>query len=70
MAGLKIGCLNIKGLLGKIVELSAILRTCQFDLMCRCETFLGNTVPEYWNCIYYLVCLLILKVPYAWRIKK
>ena len=44
--GLEIGCLNIRGFLDKLDELSAILRTCQFDLMCRCETFLGDTVAD------------------------
>ena len=45
--GLKIGCLNIRGLLGKIDELRTILKKCQFDLMCVCETFIDyNVAPD------------------------
>ena len=37
--GLKIGCLNIRGLLSKIDELKMILDECNFDIMGVCETF-------------------------------
>ena len=46
--GLKIGCLNIRGLLGKKDELSTILKKCQFDVMCVCETFIDYNVAP--NC--------------------
>ena len=42
--GLKIGCLNIRGLLGKIDEIRAILNSCQFDIFCLCETFIDMNV--------------------------
>ena len=45
--GLKIGCLNIRGLLNKIDEIRIMLKNCQFDLMCLCETFLDNNVADY-----------------------
>ena len=44
--GLKIGCLNIRGLLGKKDELSTILKKCLFDVMCVCETFIDYNVAH------------------------
>ena len=38
--GLKIGCLNIIGLLSKLDELKMILDECTFDIMGVCETFM------------------------------
>ena len=42
--GLKIGCLNIRGLLGKMDEIRAVLKSCQFDVFCLCETFIYMNV--------------------------
>ena len=42
--GLKIGCLNIIGVMGKIDEIRAILKSCQFDVFCRCETSIDLNV--------------------------
>ena len=42
--GLKMGCLNIRGLLGKIDEILAVLKSCQFDVFCLCETFIDMNV--------------------------
>ena len=36
--------LNIRGLLGKIDEIRAILKACQFDVFCLCETFIDMNV--------------------------
>ena len=44
--GQKIGCLNIRGLLGKKDELSTILKKCQFDLMCVCDKFIDYNVAH------------------------
>ena len=45
--GLKIGCPNIRGLLSKIYKIRIMLKNCQFDLMCLCETCLDNNVADY-----------------------
>ena len=42
--GLKIGCQNSRGLLGKIDEIRAILKSSQFDVFCLCETFIDMNV--------------------------
>ena len=42
--GLKIGCLNIRGLLGKIDEIRAVLKSYQIDVFCLCETFIDMNV--------------------------
>ena len=44
--GLKIGCLNIRGLLSKIDELKMILDECNFDIMGVCETFIDSNVAD------------------------
>ena len=44
--GLKIGCLNVRGLLGKIDELRDLLRLTKFDIMCLCETFIDCNVAD------------------------
>ena len=45
--GLKIGCLNIRGLLSKIDELKMILDECKFDIMGVRETFIDSNVADY-----------------------
>ena len=45
--GLKIGCLNIRGLLGKIDVIRAILNSCQFDIFCLCETLIDMNVGNH-----------------------
>ena len=42
--GLKIGCLNVRGLLGEIDEIRDLLRLTKFDIMCLCETFIDCNV--------------------------
>ena len=45
--GLKIGCLNIRGLLSIIDELKMILDECNyFDIMGVCETFIDSNVTD------------------------
>ena len=44
--GLKIGCLNIRGLLSKIDEVKMILDECNFDIMGVCETFIDSNVSN------------------------
>ena len=44
--GLKIGCLNVRGLLGKIDDLRDLLRLTKFDIMCLCETFIDCNVAD------------------------
>ena len=44
---LKIGCLNIRGLLGKIDELRFLVLECNFDIMGLCETFLDDNVADH-----------------------
>ena len=44
--GLKIGCLNLRGLLSKIDELKMILDECNFDIMGACETFIDSNVAD------------------------
>ena len=44
--GLKIGCLNVRGLLGKIDEIRDLLRLTKFDIMCLCETFIDCNVAD------------------------
>ena len=41
-----LGCLNIRRLLGEKDELSTILKKCQFDVMCVCETFIDYNVAH------------------------
>ena len=43
---LKIGCLNIRGLLSKLDELNMILDECNFDIMGVCETFIDSNVAD------------------------
>ena len=45
--GLKIGCRNIRGLLGKIDELRFLVLECNFDIMGICETFLDDNVADH-----------------------
>ena len=45
--GLKIGCLNIRGLLGKIDELRFLVLECNFDIMDLCETFLDDNIADH-----------------------
>ena len=42
--GIKIGCLNIIGLLSKLDELKLILEECHFDIIGVCETFIDSNV--------------------------
>ena len=49
--GLKIGCLNIRGLLNKIDEMRIIVTECKFDVMGICETFLDDNVTDNEICI-------------------
>ena len=49
--GLKIGCLNIRGLLSKLDELKMILDECNFDIMGLCETFIYTNVADNEICI-------------------
>ena len=49
--GLKIGCLNIRGLLNKIDEMRTIVTECNFDIMGICETFLDDNVADNEICI-------------------
>ena len=44
--GLKIGCLNIRGMLSKLDELKMILDECNFDIMGLCETFIYSNVAD------------------------
>ena len=44
--GLKIGCLNIRGLLSKLDKLKMILDECKFDIMGVCETFVDSNVSD------------------------
>ena len=50
-SGLKIGCLNIRGLLNKIDEMRTIVTKCNFDVMGICETFLDDNVTDNEICI-------------------
>ena len=50
-SGLKIGCLNIRGLLNKIDEMRTIVTECNFDVMGICETFLDDTIADNEICI-------------------
>ena len=43
---LKIGCLNVRGLLGKIDEIRDLLRLTKFDIICLCETFIDCNVAD------------------------
>ena len=45
-SGLKIGCLNVRGLLGKIDQIRSMLTKTKFDLMCLCETFLDSNADD------------------------
>ena len=44
--GLKICCLNIRGVLSIIDELKMILDECKFDIMGVCETFIDSNVAD------------------------
>ena len=44
--GIKIGCLNVRGLLGKIDEIKLILTECKFDIMGVCETFMDCNISD------------------------
>ena len=44
--GLKIGCLNIRGLLSKMNELKMILDECKFDIMGVFETCIDSNVAD------------------------
>ena len=44
--GLKIGCLNIRGLLSKIDELKIILDECNVDITGVCETCIDSNVAD------------------------
>ena len=44
--GLKIGCLNIRGLLNKISEIKSLILACNFDILGICETFIDATIGE------------------------
>ena len=44
--GMKIGCLNVRGLLGKIDEIKLILTECKFDIMGVCETFMDCNISD------------------------
>ena len=50
-SGLKIGCLNIRGLLNKIDEMRTIVTECNFDVIGICETFLDDDVADNEICI-------------------
>ena len=45
--GFSIGCLNIRGLLGKYEEMCTMLNQCKFDILGLCETFLNDEIQEY-----------------------
>ena len=45
--GLTIGCLNIRGLIGKIDELRFLVLECNFDIIGLCETFLDDTIADH-----------------------
>ena len=44
--GVKIGCLNVRGLLGQIFEIRDLLRLTKCDIMCLCETFIDCNVAD------------------------
>ena len=44
--GLKIGCLNTRGLPSKTDKLKMILDECKFDIMGVCETFIDSNVAD------------------------
>ena len=48
---MKIGCLNIRGLLNTIDEMRTIVTKCNFDVMGICETFLDDNVTDNEICI-------------------
>ena len=43
---IKIGCLNGRGLFGKIDEIKLILTECKFDIMGVCETFMDCNISD------------------------
>ena len=44
--GIKLGCLNVRGLLGKIDEIKLILTECKFEIMGVCETFMDCNISD------------------------
>ena len=42
----KIGCLNVRGVLGKIYEIRDLIRLTKFDIMCLSETFIDCNVAD------------------------